>query len=279
MCFGHHDWPLPHRAASGEATLLLSSGEPLKATRADQPLNATGAVMALFLPEQALDQVVVAAFDGLVLRLPMRRLERAGAMVSGQTWGSRQLATLLQQPAVVSAGEEAAQRHLQRLEVVARMLDPGADHPQEEIAPLALDELLDRLVVLALWGDRLRRCPEGGTASKDREAILDELVRWIRANNHRPLSLTDLEQRSGYSDRSLRNAFQERYGCPPKQWIRRTRMEAARERLLNPEPGDSVSTIARDHGYQHVSQFSRDYRSVFGQRPSLVMRQARRSLF
>jgi AraC-like DNA-binding protein len=55
-------------------------------------------------------------------------------------------------------------------------------------------------------------------------------------------------------------------------------MESARRRLLDATPGESVSSIARDHGYQHVSQFSRDFRSVFGQRPSLLMRQARRAL-
>jgi AraC-like DNA-binding protein len=38
-----------------------------------------------------------------------------------------------------------------------------------------------------------------------------------------------------------------------------------------------VSSIAQQHGYQHVSQFSRDFRCVFGQRPSQVMRQARRT--
>ena len=130
-----------------------------------------------------------------------------------------------------------------------------------------------------MWGERiLGDFERGGSGGGNRESILDDLVSWIRANSHRPLHLAELEQHSGYSERSLRNAFQERFGCPPKQWIRRTRMESARRRLLDPSPGDSVSSIAQDHGYQHVSQFSRDFRCVFGQRPSLVMRQARRTL-
>lgn len=219
-------------------------------------------------------------FEGLLLRVQTSRLKSAAALISGQHFRPRSFGTSLQEVVTLQGGDGPAQRHLLRLGVVARLLDPAAGHPPGEIRLLALEEVLDRLVVLALWWDWLH----GGSSAAgmggggDRDAILDDLVAWIRANSHRPLHLAELEKRSGYSERSLRNAFQDRFGCPPKQWIRRTRMEAARQRLLDPGPEDTVSTIARDHGYQHVSQFSRDFRCVFGQQPSLVLRQARRSI-
>ena len=276
---GRHRWSPDPLKACGDSSVLIVTDGSLEGRVGEHSLRLSGPLSALFLPDHCWRQTSLGEFDGLWLRLENDRLGRAADQVSGHTWRSRRLAPLLQEAICLNRAEGSAQRHLQRLEVVARLLDPNAGHPPEEIEPLALWDLLDRLVVLALWGDRLRRsCGQTGAPGGEREAILEDLLAWIRANSHRPLHLAELEQRSGYSDRSLRNAFQARFGCPPKQWIRQTRMESARQRLLDPGPEDSVSTIARDHGYQHVSQFSRDFRCVFGQRPSLLMRQARRAV-
>ena len=108
--------------------------------------------------------------------------------------------------------------------------------------------------------------------------ILDELVAWIQANLHRPIQLRDLVEQSGYSQRSLRNFFQERFGCGPIHWIRSRRLDAARARLLNPEPQDSVSSIAACFGYAHLSQFSRDFQTAFQARPSDLLREGHRAL-
>ena len=83
-------------------------------------------------------------------------------------------------------------------------------------------------------------------------------------------------QQSGYSQRSLRNFFRERFDCGPVQWIRSQRLRLARERLLNPQPQDTVGTIAAAMGYEHPSQFSRDFQQCFGCRPSMLLREGRR---
>jgi AraC-like DNA-binding protein len=261
-------------------SVIVSPRGPLQGRIGDQPLLLEGPQAALYIPDRYAAQVELQEFDGLLLRLESQRLERAGAQVSNQSWSARRFGPLLREPVALSGEEDTQHRQLRRLTVLARLLDPANGHRPEETRLLALDEVLDRLVVLAFWGERLLGGVEraGAYGAADRESILNDLVSWVQANSHRPLHLAELEQRSGYSERSLRNAFQERFGCPPKQWIRRTRMEAARRRLLDPAPGDSVSSIAQELGYQHVSQFSRDFRCVFGQRPSLVMRQARRAL-
>ncbi len=279
LALGRHRWHQSRRWSCGDACLMVSLGGPLEGRLGDQVLRLGGPQAALFLPDRWAGEIALREFDGLLLRLQSSRLERAAASMIGQQWSPRRFAPLLQQPITVAGSAGSAQRHLLRLGVIARLLDPMAGHPPEEIRLLALEDVLDRLVVLSLWEERL--CAEfasPGVAGGDRQAILDDLVAWIRANSHRPLHLAELEKRSGYSERSLRNAFQDRFGCAPKQWIRRTRMESARQRLLDARPEETVSTIAREHGYQHISQFSRDFRCVFGEQPSLVMRQGRRAL-
>jgi hypothetical protein len=85
-------------------------------------------------------------------------------------------------------------------------------------ASLRLDDLLLRQLVqllapgmLAESADRLER----GTDA------IDELLDWIHAHCHQPISLSELEQRSHYSRRSLQYAFKARFGCGPMQYLRR----------------------------------------------------------
>ncbi len=103
-------------------------------------------------------------------------------------------------------------------------------------------------------------------------------MEWIDAHLATPITLTQLEQRSGYGRRSLQIAFQERYGCGPMQWIRLRRLELARQSLLSPRPTDTVSAIAQRSGYTNLASFSRDFCKAFGVRPSELLRESRTNL-
>jgi hypothetical protein len=92
---------------------------------------------------------------------------------------------------------------------------------------LRLDDLLVRQLLLLMIpgledGSRLALSPSLG------EAWFEQLLDWMDANCHCPLSLSELEERSSYSRRSLQNAFKERFGCGPMQWLRRRRLHKAR---------------------------------------------------
>lgn len=105
-----------------------------------------------------------------------------------------------------------------------------------------------------------------------------ELAQWIAANADRPLTLIDLERQSGYSRRSLQLAFRAVLGCTPMQWVKRCRMQKARERLESPKPGDSVASVATMTGFCNAAAFTRDFIRLHGEKPSAVLRQARRRL-
>lgn len=114
----------------------------------------------------------------------------------------------------------------------------------------------------------------GAQASRDR--IFEELLEWIRENLNAPLNLTELEQRSGYSRRSLQNMFQLRFGCGPIQWIRRHRLEQAQQALFNPNPVDSITSVARCFGFNSLTVFSRDFTKAYGMNPSEALRLGQR---
>jgi transcriptional regulator GlxA family with amidase domain len=130
------------------------------------------------------------------------------------------------------------------------------------LASLGLDELLLRWLVNLL----MPKIDENA-AVPEKAHKLEKLMDWIKDNCLEPITLSDLEERSGYSGRSLQRVFQKRFGCGPMQWLRTQRIHAARCRLEVAPFGTQVKDIAMECGYTSMSAFSRDYKQVFGTTP------------
>lgn len=138
------------------------------------------------------------------------------------------------------------------------------------------DQILRLWVLLLIPGlQAADDCSSRFSLGETGSAWVKALAAWIEAHADQPLALSDLERQSGYSRRSLQLAFRTHLGCSPVQWVRRCRMQKARERLQHPSPGDSVGSVAFGLGFVNVASFSRDFMRLFGERPSAVLRQAR----
>lgn len=147
-------------------------------------------------------------------------------------------------------------------------------------AALALDDQIHRLVALFFlcFSGSLERVQQHWSNRRTRwTPRVDDLIDYIRANAHRPLTLTDLEEQSNYSARHLQTLFRDRFDCSPMQFVRRQRLTLAMQKLQSAGPGDTVTCIARDCGYRHLPNFSNDFRCEFGINPSQVLRGAGRS--
>jgi transcriptional regulator GlxA family with amidase domain len=145
------------------------------------------------------------------------------------------------------------------------------------VTTAGLDGVILQLVCQLLCGDLIATVQQQRpTARGSKAQIVDDLLRWITANLDRPIELEDLVRQSGYSQRSLRNIFHERFSCGPVQWMRQQRLQMARSQLLAAGPDTTVSSVAAHCGYEHLSQFSRDFRGAFGIRPSELLREGRR---
>jgi AraC-like DNA-binding protein len=105
-----------------------------------------------------------------------------------------------------------------------------------------------------------------------REAFLDDLVDYIMANLDRPITLTDLEERSHYSGRQLQYMFRRKFECTPLQFVRKQRLKMAMARLEQCQHNDTITKIAKELGYRSTSTFSADFFRQFGTYPSVVLR-------
>ena len=145
---------------------------------------------------------------------------------------------------------------------------------------LGLDEQVYRLLALSLnnkEGSHGKGQDRWEHNKKNWTNPLDDLVDYIRLNAHLNLTLTDLEIESNYTGRHLQNIFKEKFDCTPMQFVRRERLSAGMEKLQTAGFEATVSSIARDIGYHHASNFTSDFQREFGVKPSVVLRSAQRA--
>ncbi|MFJ2648988.1 AraC family transcriptional regulator N-terminal domain-containing protein [Streptomyces sp. NPDC087420] len=140
-----------------------------------------------------------------------------------------------------------------------RLLDEPAD--RKILAPMIKREIL--------W--HLLRGEQGGTIRQlgladSGLAHINRAVRRIRENYAEPFRVEDLAQIAGMSVSAFHRNFQTVTGMSPIQFQKRIRLQEARL-LLAGRPSD-VSGVGLRVGYDSPSQFSREYRRLFGTPPS-----------
>jgi AraC-like DNA-binding protein len=120
-----------------------------------------------------------------------------------------------------------------------------------------------------LW--RLLTGPQGTSVRQigladSRLAHLARAIRWIRGHYNETLRVEELATLATMSVSSFHRHFRAVTSMTPIQYQKQIRLREARARLLA-EPGD-VTGIAFAVGYDSPSQFSREYRRMYGVPPS-----------
>lgn len=136
------------------------------------------------------------------------------------------------------------------------------EHPEDIpfLAPLAERELLYRLL-RGDQGEKLRRM----LMPDSRLAQVNRAIAWIRQNYDKPFSVERVAEEARMSTSSLHEHFREVTAMSPLQYQKQLRLQEAR-RLILSEALDAASAAHRV-GYDSPSQFSREYRRLFGAPP------------
>ncbi|MEU7843333.1 AraC family transcriptional regulator [Micromonospora sp. NPDC049114] len=166
---------------------------------------------------------------------------------------------------------------------------PATGEPAAGIAvSTADDDLLDAVVRLlrlldrpddqrVLWAGverelvwRLLTSEQGGTVRQigvgDGNVVqIERAIRWIREHHADLFRVEDVARVAGMSVTSLHRHFRAITTMTPIQFQKMVRLQEARARLLA-DPGD-VAAVGFAVGYESASQFSREYRRLFGLPP------------
>jgi AraC family ethanolamine operon transcriptional activator len=77
----------------------------------------------------------------------------------------------------------------------------------------------------------------------------------------------------GVSERTLRLHCTKVLGVSPKRYVRMVRLKHAQQALAEADRKSvSVTTVAFDSGYFHLSRFATEYKRMFGESPSVTLR-------
>lgn len=178
--------------------------------------------------------------------------------------------------------------------LVSQLSEQGVEPDQSVVGPAAapapmlgcmrasasrLLAVLDDPVAARIVGPSLRRevlfhalrGPRGGALASllsqtGGDGRLDRVVRCMRENMAKPISVEVLAQSAGMSPSAFHRTFRAKTGQPPLQYLKRMRLHTARSLIVF--EGVRVSEAARRVGYESASQFSREYKRLFDEAPT-----------
>jgi AraC family ethanolamine operon transcriptional activator len=103
--------------------------------------------------------------------------------------------------------------------------------------------------------------------------VVERAEAFLSARIGQSVSIANLCQVVGVSERSLRNAFYDVRGMSPKRCAVRARLVEVRRALSDAHGArGAVTTIATDYGFFELGRFARTYKDVFGESPSATLR-------
>lgn len=153
--------------------------------------------------------------------------------------------------------------------VKTQSLAPMQATVQSSIESLIMADLLPLLANVLI--------PESATDLPRQASRYRQLVKradaFIQDQLDHPITLQELCEHLATSQRSLYYAFQAVYGLPPMDYIKAWRLTQVRRALRKADPTIvQVSGIATRFGFWHMSQFSNDYKKMFGESPSMTLK-------
>lgn len=156
------------------------------------------------------------------------------------------------------------------LDSVARLLRL-LDQPDDAdvLAPLVQREIHYRLL-RGEQGDLLRQAATSGSHLSQ----IGQAADWIRSHYEKSFSVKELAERAGMSVTSFYRHFKAITMLSPLQYRTQIRLQEARRLMLI--NSQDAGRIGFDVGYESPSQFSRDYRKMFGMPPAADASRLRR---
>ena len=140
-----------------------------------------------------------------------------------------------------------------------RLLDQPQDIPV--LAPLIEREIHYRLL-LGSQGAMLRQLARPASQLSQ----IGRSINAIRSRFEQSIRIDELAQLAGMSAPSFHRHFRAVTAMSPLQFQKRIRLQEARRRLLSEQT--DAARVGFDVGYESASQFSREYRRLFGMPPT-----------
>lgn len=137
-----------------------------------------------------------------------------------------------------------------------------------ELESLTLELLLKLLAANSDQSQAVSRQLAGKPLANRWQVALDDAMDIVHSEWHLPLTIAQLARRAGINECYLKTLFRERTGQGVAGYLRKLRMERARDLLRSGQY--SVQQVAALCGYAHSGKFTEAFRKIHGVTPSRV---------
>jgi AraC family ethanolamine operon transcriptional activator len=152
------------------------------------------------------------------------------------------------------------------------LLGGGGDLQSKDPSGIWRREAEDYLISTLVSGLGTTTDVESRAGRRNRMAYVASARDYIEAHLDTPLGLETLAREVGVTLRTLELAFRESFDTTPLRFVKNRRLHAVRRRLRDArDPALTVTEIAHTCGFNHMGHFARDYRSLFGEIPSVTL--------
>lgn len=160
------------------------------------------------------------------------------------------------------------------IDTAVRRPDLFNDHPHERMS--AHGELIETL--LATLGETNDREADRSERTRQAQSRIVKITEdYALSQRGDRLFVTDLCRAAAVSERTLENAFKAVMGMTPMAYLIRLRLHRVRQSLLlGTQNATTVSGEAMKWGFWHFGEFSRAYKTCFGESPSETLRRKTR---
>lgn len=133
-----------------------------------------------------------------------------------------------------------------------------SSHTHEKILQDAVLELLSKS----------QQTPNAHVTSHQRQRIMARVQEYLCESRMKsPLTISEICAAVHISRRTLQYTFSQCYGISPKHYIQVIRLNQIRRAILSNKQQQTISELALDYGFFHLSQFSHDYKRLFEETP------------
>jgi len=165
------------------------------------------------------------------------------------------------------AGHGNAERKLLLKDTLGVLMEQGHD-ASYEVLSAAQSVILDTVLGTIPSFEAIEPLHHRAKIATSLRAVLHE-------NLEAAISISDLCERMGVRERTLYVACQEAFGKPPKRLLHKLRLNATKRQLSQPFAHTDVTSVALRFGFLHLGRFAAEYRSLFGELPSVTLARAR----
>lgn len=108
--------------------------------------------------------------------------------------------------------------------------------------------------------------------SQNLPEYINRALSYIKDNIKSNIEISSLEKVSGVSKHKLSTCFKKYMGLSINSYIRLYRLKCINNDILNSRKNINITYIALKWGIKHLGRFSREYKEVFGESPSLTLK-------